>query len=159
MFAFSLHNDDVEDFDVRWYHALLSVSEMSSDPILEGLKRSNLQYDQETARNKKPNYQQLKTAVKLHIKNDVVERGSVTKSQKETKPMLRGKWKSVFSGRHKDNVPKEIPVVSVMTLYWLLATEVVVTVKDGNDDRLLPHPMQRQNRLTERNKKPHRDYA
>ena len=35
--------------------------------------------------------------------------------KKETKPKLRGKWESVFSG--KDNVPKEIPVVSVMTLY------------------------------------------
>ena len=28
LFATSLQNDDVQDFDVRWDHALLSVSEM-----------------------------------------------------------------------------------------------------------------------------------
>ena len=30
-------------------------------------------------------------------------------------PMLRGKWESVFSGKQKDNVPKETHAVSVMT--------------------------------------------
>ena len=35
---------------------------------------------------------------------------------KETKPALRGKWESVSSGRHMDNVPKETHAVSVMTL-------------------------------------------
>ena len=101
--SMTLQNDDVQDFDVR---ALLSVSEMPSDPILEGLYKSKLQNsgqlrtvmalsDQEVARNNgTPNYQQLKTAVKLQIdqmmrnrnfeaRNDVVERGSVTKSQKQ----------------------------------------------------------------------------
>ena len=54
-------------------------------------------HDQEVARNDgTPNYQQLKTAVKLHVGqmmrnhnfkvgNDVMERGSVTKSQKGNK--------------------------------------------------------------------------
>ena len=138
--SMTLQNDDAKDFDVRLDHALLSVSEMPSDPILEGLGQSKLQnsaqprtvmalYDQEVARNEwTPNYQQLKPAVKLHFDqmmrnrnfkawNDVVERGSVTKSQKGNKsPTLRGNWESVFSGRHKDNVQKEILVVSVMTL-------------------------------------------
>ena len=100
----TLRNDDVQGFDVRWDHALLSVSEVPSDPILERLYKSKLQnsaqlrtlmalYEQEAARsNGTPNYQQLKTAVKLHIdqmmrnrnfraRNDVVERRSVTKSQ------------------------------------------------------------------------------
>ena len=99
-----LQNDDVQDFDVRWDHALLSVSEVPPDPTLEGLHKSKLQnstqlrtvmvlYDQEIARNSgTPNYQQLKTAVKLHIeqmmrnlnfkaRNDVVEGVSVAKSQ------------------------------------------------------------------------------
>ena len=51
---------------------------MPSDMILGGLYKSKLEdsvqlqtvmalHDQETARNKEPNYQQLKTAVKLHI--------------------------------------------------------------------------------------------
>ena len=63
--------------------------------------------------------QQLKTAVKLHIdqmmrnrnskaRNDAVERGSVTKSQKGNKGYVEtGKWESVFSGKHTDNVSKE----------------------------------------------------
>ena len=68
------------------------MSKKKSDLVLEGLCKSKIQnsaqrqnvfalYDQETARNKgKPNYSQLKTAVKLHIdqlmrvRNDVVER-------------------------------------------------------------------------------------
>ena len=104
LFAFSLQNDDVQEFDVRRDHALLSVSNMLSVMILEGLYKSKLQnsvqlqtvlalYDQETARSQEPNFQQLKTAVKLHtdqmmrsrnfrVRNDVVERGSVEKRKK-----------------------------------------------------------------------------
>ena len=40
---FSLQNDDVQDFDVRWDHALPSVSEMPLDMILEGLYKSKLE--------------------------------------------------------------------------------------------------------------------
>ena len=43
LFAVSLQNDDVQDFVVRWDHALLSVSDMPSDVILEGLYKSKLQ--------------------------------------------------------------------------------------------------------------------
>ena len=43
LFAFSLQSDDVPDFDVRWDHALLSVSEMPSDVILQGLYKSRLE--------------------------------------------------------------------------------------------------------------------
>ena len=71
--------------------------------------------------------------------------------KKETKPTLKGKWESVFSGKHMDNVPKETHLVSVMTL-WPLETRAKVE----KGDRLLPHPIRRQNRLTARNKKPHR---
>ena len=100
-------NDDVQDFDVRCDVALLPVSEVPSDTILEGLYKSKLQnsvqlqtvlalYDQETARSKEPNNQQSKTAVKLHfdlmmwtrnfrVRNDVAENGSVTKRQKRKK--------------------------------------------------------------------------
>ena len=119
----TLQDDDVQDFDVRWDHALLSVSEMPSDPILEGLYNPKLPnsaqlrtvmalYDQEVARdNGTPNCQQLNTAVKHRIdqmmrnrnfkaRNDVVERMSVTKSQKENTANVEGKvgecfqWKS-----------------------------------------------------------------
>ena len=105
-------------------------------------------YDQETARNKgKPNYWQLKTALKLHIdqlmrtrnfrvRNDVLERGSVTKSQKrKAHACWEESGRCVFSGRHMDNVPKETHVVSVMT-HKPLAT--VAKVRDEKDDRSSP---------------------
>ena len=113
--SISLQIDDVQDFDVRWDHALLTVSEMPSLAILEGLCKSKLQnsvqpqtvlalYDQDVARNSwTPNCQQFNTAVKLHIdqmmrnrnfriRSDVVERGSVTKC-------LKGNKACVESGR------------------------------------------------------------
>ena len=91
---------------------------MRSDPILEGLYKSKLQnsaqlrtvmalYDQEVARNNgTPNYQQVKTAVKLHIdqmmrnrnfkaRNDV-ERGSVTKNPKRNKACVEKKVGKCF---------------------------------------------------------------
>ena len=92
---------------------------MPSDPILEALYKSKLQnsaqlrtvmalHDQEVVRNfGTPNYQRLKTAVKLHIDqmmrnqkfkagNDVVERGSVTKSQKGNKASVERKVEECF---------------------------------------------------------------
>ena len=48
------------------------------------------------------------------VRNDVVEEGSVTKSQKGKKAHVERKV-GVFIGRHTDNVPKETHVVSVMT--------------------------------------------
>ena len=106
--SMTLQNDDVQDFDVRCDHALLSASDMPSDVILEGLYKSKSQnsvqlqtllafYDQETARNNgKPKYQQLKTAMKLHIgtfkaRNNVVESGSVTKSPEGNKAKVERK--------------------------------------------------------------------
>ena len=77
--SMTLQNDDVQNFDVRWDHALLTVSEMPSDVILEGLYKSTLQnsvqlrtlmtlYDQEVAPNNgTPNHQQLKTSAKLQL--------------------------------------------------------------------------------------------
>ena len=50
----------------------------------------------------------------FRVRSEVVERGSVTTSQKG-KPSRRGKWEIVFGGRHMDNVQKETHVVSVMT--------------------------------------------
>ena len=77
-----------------------------------------------------------------------MERDSVTKSQKGNKGYVeRGKWESVFSGKHTDNVPQETHAVSVITLK-LLETEVAV--RDETDDRLLLHPIQRQNRWSEK---------
>ena len=63
---------------------------------------------------------------------------------RETKHTLRGKWESVFSGRHMNNVQKETYVVSVMTDKH---KETCAVVTDKKDDRLLWHPIRR-SRLT-----------
>ena len=76
--------------------------------------------------------------------------------KKERKLTLRGKWVSVFSGRHMDCVPKETHVVSVMTSKPLAT---VARVRDEKDDRLHLHPTRRQNRLTARDTNPPRDQA
>ena len=105
LFAVGLQNDDVQDFDVRWDHALLSVSEMPSDMILEGLYKSKIGnsvqlqtvmalYDQETARTKEPNYHKLKTAAKLHLyqmmRTRMLWNGDQSpKVKKERRPTLR----------------------------------------------------------------------
>ena len=55
-----------------------------------------------------------------------------------------------------DHVPKETHVVSFMTHS---PVETRAKVRDEQGDRLRPHPMQKQNRLTATNKNPHRDQA
>ena len=118
--SINLQNDDVQDFDVRWDQALLSAREMPSDVILEGLYKLKLQdsvqlqtvlalYDQVTVRNNgQTSYLRLKTSVKLHIdqmmrtrnfrvQNEVVDRGSVTKSQKRKESRRREESERVFS--------------------------------------------------------------
>ena len=55
-----------------------------------------------------------------------------------------------------DNVAKGTHAVSVMTSKPL---ETAAKVRDEEDDRLLLHPIRRQNRLTARDKNPHRYQA
>ena len=55
-----------------------------------------------------------------------------------------------------DNVPKETHIVSVMTSKPL---KTVARVRGEMDDRLLPHPIRRQSRLTARGKNPQRIQA
>ena len=81
-----------------------------------------------------------------------MEKGSVTKSQKGKKSCVESKVR-VSQGRHMENVPKESDVVSVMTQYLV---ETVAQARDAEDDRLLPHVIRRQDRLTARDKNPQR---
>ena len=113
LFNIRLQNDDVEDFDTRWDQALLAASETPTEMVLEGSYKSKLQdcgqvltvlalYEQENIRNNEQrNCSRLKTSVRRHIdqtmrkrnfraRNDMVERGAVTKSQKREKSK-RGK--------------------------------------------------------------------
>ena len=61
----------------------------------------------------------------------------------------------MISVGHMDNVPEKTHVVSVMIQE---SQETKAKVRDKEDDRLLLHPIRRQNRLT-RDKNPHRDQA
>ena len=118
----SLQNDDVQDFDVRWDQALLSVSEMPSDPILVGLYKSKLQNYPlncglwwhcmirnlvETTGHRTINNWILQWNFILirwweiwisKARNDVVERGSVTKSQKGNKAYVERKVREYTTG-------------------------------------------------------------
>ena len=105
LFSIHLQNDDVQGFDVRFDQAPISASDIPSDVMMEGLYKSKLQdslqlqtvfalYDRETVRKTgQTGCVRLKTSVKLHIdqmmrirnccfRNEVVERGALTKSQK-----------------------------------------------------------------------------
>ena len=77
LFNIRLQSDDVQDFDVRWDQALLSASEMPSDVILEGLYKSKKQHSVQLHTVDQP----MRTR-NFRVRNEVVERGSVTKSQK-----------------------------------------------------------------------------
>ena len=108
LFHIRSQNDDVDEFDVRWDQALLSASETPTEMVLEGLYMSKVQdsvqlqtvlalCDRETVRNNgQPSFSRLKTSVRLHVdqtmrirhfrvRNEVMERGVVTKSQKRKK--------------------------------------------------------------------------
>ena len=109
-----LQNDDVEDFDTRWYQALLAASEIPTEMVLEGLFKSKLHdsvqlqtvlafFEQEDVRNNEPpSYHRLKTIVRRRVdqtvrtrnfraRNKTVERGEVTKSQKGRKASVERK--------------------------------------------------------------------
>ena len=129
LFRKRLQNDDVQDFDVRRDQALRSASDMPSDVILERLYKSTLQdsgqlqtvlalFDQETVRNNgQSSYLRLKTSVKLHIDqmmgtrnfrvwNEVVERGSATKSHKGKKACVERKVGDCFQWKARGQSSK-----------------------------------------------------
>ena len=162
----------------RWDHAPVSVSEVPSDMILEGLYKSKLQnsvqlqtvlalYDQETSRSKEPNYQQLKTAVKLHIdqmmrtrnfrvRTDVVERGSVTKWQKGKKANVERKVGECFQWKAHGQCSRGD---SCSFTHDLLDSGNKVKSQRRKGRSSSPASIRRQNRLTARDKNPHRDQA
>ena len=124
LIATSLQIDDVQDFDVRWDQALLSAIEAPTEMILEGLYKSKLQdsvqiqtvlalYDQEIVRNGgHPSFSRLKTSVSFNIdqmmwtrtfgvRNEILERGSVSKSQKGKKAYVERKVGECFQWKAK----------------------------------------------------------
>ena len=67
--SMTLQNDDVQDFDVRRDHAPLSVSEMPSDPILEGLYKSKLQDSVQLHVNRTPTQTACTEMITFHHAN------------------------------------------------------------------------------------------
>ena len=119
LFNECLQNDDVQDFDVRWDQALLSARETPTEMVLEGIHKSKLQDSvqrqtvltfnyQEPVRNKgQPSYSRLMTAVRHYIdqamrtpnfrvRNEIVVRGAVTKSQKRKKACTERKVRECY---------------------------------------------------------------
>ena len=124
LFNVRLQNDDAQDFDTRWDESLLSASEVPTEMVLEGSYKSKLHdsvqlqttlamYEQEIIRNnEQPNYSRLKIAVRRHIdqqtrtrniraRNEIVERGAVTKRPKGRKAVVERtvgechQWKAI----------------------------------------------------------------
>ena len=113
LFSTRLHNDDVQDFDVRCDRAISSTCVTPASKILEGLYKSKLQdstqlqtllalalFNKETIRSGgEPDFHRLRTCVKLHvdqtlrnknskIHNEMVRRVAVTKGFKRNKPFV-----------------------------------------------------------------------
>ena len=79
LFTIGLRNDDIQEFDSKWDGILLSMTQIPSDDILEGLYKLRIReseklktvlelYDLETHQKKLgPDYHRLKTMVKRSI--------------------------------------------------------------------------------------------
>ena len=83
LFTIVLRNDDIQEFDSKWDGILLSMTQIPSDDILEGLYKLRLReseklktvlelYDLETHQKKLgPDYHRLKTMVKRSIEQEI----------------------------------------------------------------------------------------
>ena len=86
-------DDEIQDFDLRWEHALLPTSDLPSDNVLDGLYVSKLEISSQTQTIMALYLQEiLRMWVKLHIEqtqrsknfriqNEITERGAVTKGK------------------------------------------------------------------------------
>ena len=109
------HTDDIQEFDTRWYQALLPASDIPTENVLGGsykLKNEILfsfrqclmtMYDQELDQDRAmPSYQRLQTMVRRHIdqirtrnfkaRNERIETGYWSKVKKGKQSVLRGRW-------------------------------------------------------------------
>ena len=112
LFSITLRNDNVQEFDTRWYEILLSMTKIPSDDTVESLYKLRIResdqlrsvlesYDLEIQQKiSMPNYQRLKT-------------GSVVKSHRGLSGVERGKG-FLTSGKKKASVRRETNAVSVM---------------------------------------------
>ena len=83
VFTIDLRNDDIQEFDSKWDEILLSMTQIPSDEILEGLYKQRIReseklktalelYDLETHQKKLgPDYHRLKAMVKRSIEQEI----------------------------------------------------------------------------------------
>ena len=83
LFTIVLRNDDVQEFDSKWDEILLSMTQIPSDEILEGLYKLSIResekletvlklYNMEIHQKKlEPDYHRLKTMVKRSIEQEI----------------------------------------------------------------------------------------
>ena len=121
IYSVCLQNDDVQNFDAKWFQALSQASETPAETVLEGSYKSKSQdsvqrqtvlakYEQENVRNNEPpNYSRLKTIIIRHIdqtmrthnfqslKRKSGKRSSIQESKKEKNLRESGRMLSVES--------------------------------------------------------------
>ena len=107
LFTVALRNDNVQEFDTNWDEILLSMTQIPSDDILEGLYKLRIReseklktvlelYNMEIQKKAEPDYHRLKTMVKRSIeqnlrmknfeaRNGNCERNAVVKNQRAKK--------------------------------------------------------------------------
>ena len=111
LFSIRLHNDDNQDFDLRWEQAISSTSDPKQTKIWKVCTSHNYRIrlnfrlfwhfnSREAIRSGgEPDYHRLRTCVKLHIdqtlrnknfkvQNEMVERGAVTKGFRGNKSFV-----------------------------------------------------------------------
>ena len=83
LFTVVLQNDDIQEFDSKWHDFLLSMTQVPSDDILEGLYKLRIReseklrtvlelYNMEIHQKKaEPDYHRLKTMVKRSIEQNL----------------------------------------------------------------------------------------
>ena len=83
LFAVVLQNDDIQEFDSKWHDFLLSMTQIPSEDILEGLHKLRIReseklrtvlelYNMEIHQKKaEPDYHRLKTMVKRSIEQNL----------------------------------------------------------------------------------------
>ena len=132
---FTLRDDNIQEFDTRWYGVLLSMSKIPSDDILESLCKLRIResaqlktvlelYDMEIhQKTSVPNYQKLITMVKrsidqkLRLRNFDARHGKLNQEQwskiVRDCPASKEEKVSVTSRKKEASVRKETDAVSV----------------------------------------------
>ena len=138
LFTVVLRNDDIQEFDSKWDEILLSMTQIPSNDILEGLYRLRIReseklktvlelYNIEIQKKAGPDYHRLKTMVKRSIeqnlriknfeaRNGNYERNAVVKNQGTKQRGQKEFLEIVGNGKPTGSVLEETIAVSATIL-------------------------------------------